>query len=105
MRSLERLHHKCNSHVLSKFGALQLHTPIRVFYVKLQRSLRMSQEETSRSDSVPRITTAALFEKAVGDHSRRLLAIARAIVGNRASAEDVVQQALTNLFKHRDPHV
>src|SRR6187401_445370 len=29
------------------------------------------------------------------------MAIARAIVGYRASAEDVVQQALTNLYQHR----
>lgn len=41
------------------------------------------------------------FEKAVEDHSRRLLTIARAIVGFRASPEDVVQQALTNLYRHR----
>jgi RNA polymerase sigma-70 factor (ECF subfamily) len=47
-------------------------------------------------------TTAELFEKAVSEHSRRLLAIARGIVGNRASSEDIVQQALLNLFQHRD---
>jgi RNA polymerase sigma-70 factor (ECF subfamily) len=35
------------------------------------------------------------------DNSKRLLAIARSIVGNRASPEDVVQQALTNLYQHR----
>src|SRR3954463_9326797 len=46
--------------------------------------------------------TDELFERAVQTHSRRLLAIARAIVGNRASAEDVVQQALMNLYQHRD---
>jgi len=45
--------------------------------------------------------TIALFEQAVATHSKRLLAIARAIVGNRASPEDVVQQALTNLYQHR----
>ncbi len=42
------------------------------------------------------------FEKAVEDNARRLLGIARGIVGYRASGEDVVQQALTNLFRHRD---
>jgi len=47
-------------------------------------------------------TIEELFERAVGTHSRRLLAIARAIVGNRASAEDVLQQALLNLYEHRD---
>ncbi len=41
------------------------------------------------------------FEQAVEDHARRLLAIARGIVGTRFSPEDVVQQALSNLFKHR----
>ena len=46
--------------------------------------------------------TIELFEKAVRDHSRRLLAIAKAIVGNRASPEDVVQQAVLNLYTHRD---
>jgi RNA polymerase sigma-70 factor (ECF subfamily) len=45
--------------------------------------------------------TAELFDKAVRQHSRRLLAIARAIVGTRASPEDVVQQALMNLYQHR----
>lgn len=45
--------------------------------------------------------TTALFEQAVRTHSRRLLAIARGIVGARASGEDVVQQALTNLYEHR----
>jgi RNA polymerase sigma-70 factor, ECF subfamily len=44
---------------------------------------------------------AELFEKAVRQHSRRLHAIARAIVGHRASPEDVVQQAVLNLFQHR----
>lgn len=43
-----------------------------------------------------------LFERAVREHSRRLLTIARAIAGNRASAEDVVQQALMNLYRHRE---
>ncbi len=45
--------------------------------------------------------TDELFEKAVKLHSRRLLAIARAVVGYRASPEDVVQQAVLNLFTHR----
>jgi len=45
--------------------------------------------------------TAELFDKAVRLQSRRLLAIARAIVGTRASPEDVVQQALMNLYQHR----
>jgi RNA polymerase sigma factor (sigma-70 family) len=45
--------------------------------------------------------TTGLFEEAVRANSRRLLAIARAIVGNRASPEDVVQQAVMNLFQHR----
>ena len=47
-------------------------------------------------------TTEQLFERAVLTHSRRLIAIARAIVGNRTSPEDVVQQALMNLYQHRD---
>jgi RNA polymerase sigma factor (sigma-70 family) len=46
-------------------------------------------------------TTEELFEKAVQTHSRRLLAVARGIVGYRASPEDVVQQALLNLYQHR----
>ena len=45
--------------------------------------------------------TIALFEEAVAANSKRLLAIARAIVGTRASPEDVVQQAVMNLFQHR----
>ena len=47
-------------------------------------------------------TTEELFERAVLLHSRRLHAIARAIVGYRASPEDVVQQAVMNLYQHRD---
>ena len=46
--------------------------------------------------------TRELFEKAVRLHSRRLLAIARAIVGSNAAAEDVLQQAILNLYQHRD---
>src|SRR5437763_6561111 len=46
-------------------------------------------------------STEVLFERAVEAPSRRLLAIARAIVGTRASPEDVVQQAVMNLFQHR----
>jgi RNA polymerase sigma-70 factor (ECF subfamily) len=45
--------------------------------------------------------TAELFNKAVELHSKRLLAIARSIVGNRVSPEDVVQQAFMNLYQHR----
>jgi RNA polymerase sigma-70 factor, ECF subfamily len=46
--------------------------------------------------------TRELFEAAVRTHSRRLLAIARAIVGSSAAAEDVLQQAILNLYQHRD---
>jgi RNA polymerase sigma-70 factor (ECF subfamily) len=46
--------------------------------------------------------TRQLFERAIETHSRRLLAIARAIVGTRASPEDIVQQAVMNLYQHRD---
>jgi len=46
-------------------------------------------------------TTEELFDEAVRTHSRRLLSIARGIVGYRASPEDVVQQALLNLYQHR----
>jgi len=46
-------------------------------------------------------TMEQLFEKAVRENSRRLLGIARGIVGNRASPEDVVQQAVMNLYQHR----
>ena len=50
---------------------------------------------------LPPAELVALFEQAVRLHTRRLLAIARAIAGHRASPEDVLQQALTNLFQHR----
>jgi RNA polymerase sigma factor (sigma-70 family) len=62
----------------------------------------VSKDEQMHLPNVPVATTAALFEQAVREHSRRLLAIARAIVGNRAAPEDIVQQALTNLYQHRD---
>lgn len=51
-------------------------------------------------DASPEVTLV-LFERAVRQHTRRLLTIARAVVGNRATPEDVVQQALVNLFQHR----
>jgi RNA polymerase sigma-70 factor (ECF subfamily) len=60
-----------------------------------------SPDEPSEAQPRDPVETERLFEKAVRDHSRRLLAIARAIVGTRASPEDVVQQALTNLYQHR----
>ncbi len=46
-------------------------------------------------------TIDELFERAVRLHTRRLVAIARAIVGHRTSPEDVVQQAFMNLYQHR----
>ncbi len=51
--------------------------------------------------SLDAMSTDALFERAVRMHSGRLLGIARSIVGTRAAAEDVVQQAIVNLFEHR----
>jgi RNA polymerase sigma factor (sigma-70 family) len=60
----------------------------------------VSEDEQERSPTVA-TTTSELFERAVRLHSKRLLAIARAIVGNRASPEDVVQQAFMNLYQHR----
>ena len=60
----------------------------------------MSMDENGRQPAAAE-STNELFERAVQLHSRRLLAIARAIVGNRASPEDVVQQAVMNLFQHR----
>lgn len=68
--------------------------------VKLQRRRRVLPMRTGEND--PNVDpTIALFEQAVESHSRRLLSIARAVVGYRASPEDVVQQALMNLFEHR----
>lgn len=60
-----------------------------------------STETASSTPQVSDETTVQLFEKAVRENSRRLLAIARGIVGNRTSPEDVVQQAVMNLFQHR----
>src|SRR5215475_15000557 len=58
-------------------------------------------EENGQQPAAPE-STIELFERAVRLHSRRLLAIARAIVGYRASPEDVVQQAFMNLYQHRE---
>src|SRR4051794_40621837 len=68
--------------------------------MQLRRSLRVTTDERKFEPSSPQ-DAAELFEKAVRQHSRRLLAIARAIVGHRASPEDVVQQAVLNLYQHR----
>jgi RNA polymerase sigma-70 factor (ECF subfamily) len=51
--------------------------------------------------AAPPDNTLVLFQAAVREHSRRLLTVARAIVGNRVSPEDVLQQALMNLYEHR----
>ena len=56
----------------------------------------------SSAEPADQKSTAELFEIAARAHTKRLLAIARAVVGNRASPEDVVQQALVNLYQHRD---
>src|SRR5438067_8088496 len=64
------------------------------------RPMKLTQPDAPAQG--PENATVELFEQAVETHSRRLLAIARAIVGTRASPEDVVQQAVTNLFQHRD---
>ena len=66
----------------------------------------MSETERPQDRRPPPIRaadeTVELFEQAVAAHSRRLLAIARAIVGTRAAPEDIVQQAVMNLFQHRE---
>jgi RNA polymerase sigma-70 factor (ECF subfamily) len=64
----------------------------------------VSHQETPHIPEPPPspAATPELFERAVRAHSRRLLAIARAVVGNRASPEDVLQQALVNLYRHRE---
>jgi RNA polymerase sigma-70 factor, ECF subfamily len=60
------------------------------------------RDKTMTTAGIGPMSTVELFEQAVRAHSARLISIARAIVGNRASPEDVVQQAVMNLFKHRD---
>lgn len=60
-----------------------------------------SDAPASADDPVAPGLRVTLFEQAVEQNSRRLLAIARAIVGYRASPEDVVQQAVMNLYRHR----
>jgi RNA polymerase sigma-70 factor (ECF subfamily) len=79
--------------------------PDGVTQAKLQWSWRVQDDEKASPEPQPMNSaggdTTHLFEEAVRANSRRLLAIARAIVGNRASPEDVVQQAVMNLFQHR----
>jgi RNA polymerase sigma factor (sigma-70 family) len=60
-----------------------------------------SRQPQSDSADSSNLTIEQLFEKAVRENSRRLLGIARGIVGNRVSPEDVVQQAVMNLYQHR----
>ena len=60
-----------------------------------------SDEELEQWQPATDQNVTQLFEKAVALHTKRLLAIARSIVGTRASAEDVVQQAFMNLYQHR----
>jgi RNA polymerase sigma-70 factor (ECF subfamily) len=67
-----------------------------------EKSQQPGEQDARPSEPAPAgPTTEQLFEKAVQDNSRRLLAIARGIVGNRMSPEDVVQQAVMNLYQHR----
>src|SRR3954463_10081851 len=92
--------------------SLPVITTINGKLAKLQRDTRVEENDRPMKLTQPDApgqapeqpganATVELFEKAVQTHSRRLLAIARAIVGTRASPEDVVQQAVTNLFQHR----
>jgi RNA polymerase sigma-70 factor (ECF subfamily) len=60
-----------------------------------------AQNRTMPPAATPR-AVEQMFQQAVLTHSKRMLAVARGIVGNRACPEDVVQQALTNLYQHRD---
>lgn len=69
--------------------------------MQLRRVKRVTMKDDA-SKPVTEETTDQLFERAVQQHSRRLLAVARGILGNRASPEDVVQQAVLNLYQHRD---
>ena len=62
----------------------------------------MSNPEKDPQTKPSAADTVRLFEEAVAANSKRLIAIARAIVGYRASPEDVVQQAVMNLYQHRD---
>src|SRR5687768_2437477 len=78
------------------------------FYLQLRDLPRVSDSDEAQLPPPPlklaggsEPSTEELFDRAVREHSRRLLAIARGIVGNRASPEDVVQQALLNLYQHR----
>ena len=64
-------------------------------------SVRGDGPPASADDPVAPGSSVTYFEQAIEQNSRRLLAIARAIVGYRASPEDVVQQAIMNLYKHR----
>lgn len=61
----------------------------------------LTDAPASADDPIAPGSRVTLFEQAVEQNSRRLLAIARAIVGYRASPEDVVQQAIMNLYRHR----
>src|SRR5215218_8775244 len=72
--------------------------------MQLSRSWRVSPQENPHiPESAPApAASPQLFEAAVRAHSRRLLAIARAVVGHRAAPEDVLQQALVNLYQHRE---
>src|SRR6185436_27617 len=88
--------------------SLRMAQSAAVEIAKLHRDKRVQENEEPIKLPQPatpakpgEYATVELFEKAVQTHSRRLLAIARAIVGTRASPEDVVQQAVTNLFQHR----
>lgn len=65
-----------------------------------EKVLRINPNDASETAASSE-TTEQLFEKSVREHSRRLLAVARGIVGTRVSPEDVVQQAVMNLFQHR----
>ena len=62
---------------------------------------RGGREAASGGRPMTEPTTAELFERAVRLYAPRLVVVARAMVGRRASPEDVVQQALMNLYRHR----
>ena len=78
----------------------RLHDPL-VGHTADEEPELATDSPASADDPIAPGSRVTLFEQAVEQNSRRLLAIARAIVGYRASPEDVVQQAIMNLYKHR----
>lgn len=78
------------------------HTPLAESRPGERRAALAAASELSDEEVVRRVCAGetGLFEVVMRRHNQRVFRVARAIVGDDAEAEDVMQQAYVNAFQH-----